>query len=29
MLTMLSKSDVAVTVTLGMKSFHLIERILR
>ena len=29
MLMILSKPDVADTVTFGMKSFHLIERILR
>ena len=29
MLMMLSKPDVAAAVTFGMKSFHLIERILR
>ena len=29
MLMILSKPDVAVTVTFGMKLFHLIERILR
>jgi len=29
MLMMLSKSDVAATVTFGMKSYHLIEKILR
>ena len=29
MLMILSKLDVAATVTFGIKSFHLIERILR